>query len=51
MPPVRTNAACALRHVYDERKEGEEIQPGDLVIELRDGGKIFIQTEPEGRSR
>jgi hypothetical protein len=37
--------------VYHKRKEGEEIQPGDLVIDLRYDGKIFIQTEPEGRSR
>lgn len=34
----------------DERAEGEAIQPGDLVIEMR-GGKPVVYTHPEGSPR
>jgi hypothetical protein len=36
-------------HAHDERAEGEAIQPGDTVIELRDG-KPVIYTQP-GRGK
>ena len=36
--------------VSDEREEGEAIQPGDLVIEMR-GGKPVVYTHPEGSTR
>lgn len=32
---------------YDERREGEEIQPGDLVIWAGEDGLIHVYTEPE----
>jgi hypothetical protein len=34
--------------VYDERKEDEEIQPGDLVILQGPDGEVYAYTEPEG---
>jgi hypothetical protein len=34
-------------HAHDEREPGEPIQPGDLVIEIRNG-KPVVYTQPEG---